>query len=171
MTIIWFNGPSNRQLIHSLPRQTFELGCNFIRRHRPVDVVCAYDINTIIKIPIEDSVQYYTRPDAQYGSWNVINDPVIQSTNSGLLACYVASRKTTAPIYIVGCDWGITRQSNFEHLYDHTEPKRKYIQPHNDFVKRVFAGKQVWVVHDQQPDIDLPVVSVKQFKEQLEINI
>ena len=151
MTIIWFNGPSNRQLIDSLPRQTFELGCNFIRRHRPVDVVCAYDINTIINIPIEDSVQYYTRPDAHYGSWNVIYDPVIQSTNSGLLAFYVASKKTNAPIYIVGCDWGINDVSSFDHIYQ-TGPRRNYTTQRTKQIENLLKNWEGQEVHDGNPD-------------------
>lgn len=170
MTIIWFNGPSGVELMASLPRQPFEIGCNLIQNNRDVDVVCAYDVDTVSKIEIKPNTEYYTREEAAHSKWNIINDHIIKSTNSGLLACYVAKIKKQFPIYILGCDWGLTKISIFEKEYMHTKPQRKYWQAHKKFISTLFDGLPVYVVNDQQPDINLPIISVKQFISAIQIN-
>ena len=72
--IVWFNGLSQRQLI-DIPKRGLEIGCNYIRRVRPVDFVVAYDADVINKIQREDRVVYYTRPDFAVGDeWLKIGD-------------------------------------------------------------------------------------------------
>ena len=42
-TIVWLNGPSRNDLLKAFPIQKNEIGCNFIRRDRPVHHVVSFD--------------------------------------------------------------------------------------------------------------------------------
>lgn len=165
MTIAWFNGPSQDPLISVLPKRHFEVGCNFIERVRSVDAVCVYDQQVIPKIKTKPTTRYYTRPDAQTPGWQVIDDPVLNSTNSGLLALWLAVQESTDPIFIIGCDWGLTDRSCQDLWYGKGYSTRKYTNSIKRKVSKILAGRPCSVVTDLDPDIDLPKISVDQFIE------
>ena len=165
MTIVWFNGPSQDPLISVLPKRHFEVGCNFIERLRSVDAVCVYDQQIISKIERKPNTHYYTRPDAQTPGWTVIDDHTLNSTNSGLLALYVAVQHSLDPIFIIGCDWGITDSSCQDLWYGKGYKTRKYTNSIKRKVNRILDGRPCSVVTDLDPDIDLPKISVDQFIE------
>ena len=73
--IIWFNGPSAKELHKTLPKKYTEFGCNFIRRDRAVDHVCVHDPITKPLIDIEDNVKYWARN----GQKDKIFDEVIKN--------------------------------------------------------------------------------------------
>jgi len=168
MTIIWFNGRSADSLLKTLPKQSFELGCNYIELHRPVDVVCAFDIRVVQQITLTPGVEYYTRTDARANStWSMVTDPaLVNGGNSGILACYVARQLTQEPVYILGCDWGLSNHSRFDSVYNEG-PKRKYSNNMKRAMKRIFKGTEAYIVHDDTPDVPLPIISVKHFVNEL----
>jgi hypothetical protein len=165
MILVWLNGPSAESLMQSTPRQSFEIGCNYIEKKRPVDAVCAYDINVVEKVKIQPNRQYFTRQDAMMPGWMVLAG--MAGTNSGILACRVATLQKKQPIYILGCDWGLTRESIFQSEYNQNEPNRKYVNAHKRIVKQMFENHKVQVVHDKLPDIGLPIISVNDFQKEI----
>tara|TARA_R110002012_G_scaffold51408_1_gene132944 strand:- start:1814 stop:2320 length:507 start_codon:yes stop_codon:yes gene_type:complete len=165
MILVWLNGPSAELLIDSIPRQSFEIGCNYIEKRRSVDAVCAYDINVVQTIKLQKNIQYYTRPDAVMPFWKVLQG--LSGTNSGILAFHVATLQPKQPIYIIGCDWGLTSESIFQSEYNQKESNRKYVNAHKRIVKRMFENHTVKVINDQIPDIDLPVISINEFQKQI----
>lgn len=165
MTIVWFNGPSQDPLISVLPKRHFEIGCNFIQQIRSVDAVCVYDLEIMDKIKLQDSITYYTRPEGQRAGYTVIDDSVLNSTNSGLLALWVAVNHTQDPIYIIGCDWGITDKSCQDIFYGKNYSTRKYTNSIKRKVKQILGDRLCCVVTDFDPDIDLPKITIDQFIE------
>jgi hypothetical protein len=161
--VVWFNGPSQKKLIYTLPPQTLEVGCNFIERYRPVHHVCAYDIPIVQKISMTTGVQYHTRPDATRAGWNIIRDHTLASTNSGCLAVYVALQNTKGPVYIIGCDWGTTDTSTQDELYGKGYTTRKYTNSMRRKLKEMSQGNLLLIVNDQQVDVDLPHISTELF--------
>ena len=169
MIICWFNGPSQKHLAETLPRQNIEIGCNYIERIRPMDAVAAFDIDVVKRLEITDNVKYYTRSDAySRPPWKVIINHTVSGGNSGLLACWVAANEYPAqPIYIIGCDWGITDASTFNHIYGHRS-SRKYTIHSKKKMTFLFQKREAYVVHNQQPDVPLPVISEQQFLDKLQ---
>ena len=88
--LIWFNGPSQSKLADTLPRQPIELGCNYIETIRPVDAVCAFDIEVVKQLKINPNTRYYTRADARIDGWRLVDNHIVSGANSGILACWVA---------------------------------------------------------------------------------
>lgn len=164
--IIWFNGPSRDKLVKTLPRQTLEIGCNFIERVRPVDVVCAFDPEVTAAIPEQAGRLYYTRPEASGHHWNIIRHRDVQGTNSGILACWVATQYPRERIYIIGCDWGLSDNSTDDHIYK-KGPARKYTNNIRRTMERMFDGLDIAVVNDQVPDVKFPIITQEQLLEQL----
>ena len=163
MIICWFNGPSRDQLIELTPPQSIEIGCNYIERRRAVNHVCAFDHEVVKAIKCLPGRQYHTRADSQHQGWNVIQDHMINGTNSGVLACWVASRQEPQPIYIIGCDWGVTDQSSDDHIYRKHGYRRKYTNNISRTAQRILKDREVHVVSDQDPDVPWPVISTSTF--------
>jgi hypothetical protein len=161
--VIWFNGPSQKDLVETLPRQQIEIGCNYIEKFRPVDAVAAFDIGVVEKIKMKENVQYYTRSDSQMPNWNIIVNQIVSGGNSGVLACWVAVEKyPKQPVYILGCDWGINDNSSFDYIYK-TGPKTKYTTHSKKKIENLFKNWEVYVVHDGNPDVSLPVIKKDSF--------
>ena len=161
--VIWFNGPSQKDLVQTLPRQPIEIGCNYIEKLRPVDAVAAFDIGVVEQIKMQEGVEYYTRSDAQMPNWNIIVNQTVSGGNSGVLACWVAIEKyPQQPVYILGCDWGINDVSSFDHIYQ-TGPRRKYTTHSKKKIENLFKNWEVYVVHDGNPDVSLPVMKKDNF--------
>lgn len=166
--ICWFNGPSAHNLIHTLPRQDVEVGCNHIEQIRPMDAVCAFDVEVVAQLPRTPNTQYYTRAAAQQPNWNIIVNDIVSGGNSGILACWVAANRFPRDtIYIIGCDWGITDHSQFDHIYQ-KGATRKYTNNSKKKIARLFNGHQAFVVNDGWPDVPLPIISEKQFLDKIQ---
>ena len=161
-TIIWFNGPSADELLVTLPPQNLEIGCNYIQFARPIHMVCAFDVDIVNSIKRDPSIEYYTRPDAQHPGWNILNDLQLNGTNSGLMAVYLAMQKSMEPIYILGCDWGLTDRSIQDPMYGKGQ-QRKYTNSMKNKLKTITQGRRCYVVNDQQVDVSIPVISKKVF--------
>ncbi len=162
--IIWFNGPSQRSLAETLPRQDAEIGCNYIEKIRPVDAVCAFDIDVVLKLRTLSPTLYYTRADARVDGWRLVNNDIVSGANSGILACWVAVNEFNydGDIYIIGCDWGLTDHSRFDGIYG-KGATRKYTNHGKKKMQRLFERHSVFVVNDEMPDVPVPVISEKQF--------
>lgn len=159
--IVWFNGHSQRQFL-DLPKRGLEIGCNYIRRVRPVDFVVAYDPDVINKIQKEDNVVYYTRPHyATAGEWNRIGDDNIQGLNSGCLAVLLATKLSKKTIYIIGCDWGINLKTVFD--YGKGE-QRKYNNQQKKFLKQLAQDNEIVVVNDDKVDVPVEIISSAEFR-------
>lgn len=161
MTVIWWNGPSQEKLIYSLPPQECEIGCNYIQTRRPVHYVCAYDKPVVDSIKRDPSIGYYTRPEhAHLPYWKSVTDPLISGINSGLLAVIVATHMSMNPIYIIGCDWGLSEASVF--IYDRPSI-RKYTNNMKNVLAKLSQRNLIFVVNDRVPDVPVPVISNLEF--------
>jgi len=161
MSIVWFNGPSQETLIRSLPPQDCEIGCNYIQTRRAVHYVCAYDKAVVDSIQRDPTIGYYTRIEhAHLPYWKGITDPCVSGINSGLLAVIMATQLSADPIYIIGCDWGLSDASVF--VYEHTSD-RKYNNSMRAVLKKLAVRNPTYVVHDKNPDVPVPVLSNTQF--------
>ena len=160
--IIWFNGPSRDKLINTLPRQSVEIGCNYIQEVRDVDHVCAFDIKVVEDIKIKSNTQYHTRPEGQFPGWKIIDNAFTSGGNSGLIACCLASMIATDKIYIIGCDWGLTDNSSDDHIYQ-KGPMRKYTNNIKKSMSVILKGMEVWIVNDLEPDVPFNIISTNKF--------
>jgi len=160
MIIIWFNGPSRQKLIDKFPIQSTEIGCNFIRQDRAVQHVCIFDRSLWSKITHDDGVKYYTHPAWQKTPWHTASHPFAEAANSGMLAVMVAYRLSTDPIYILGCDWGLTKQSVYE--YSRKE-QIKYGNLTKKSLNTINKERDIFVVHDSRPDVDQNIITTDKF--------
>ena len=139
-----------------------EIGCNYIRRVRPVDFVVAYDPGVINNIQQEDQVVYYTRPAyAMPGSWLRIGEDNVQGLNSGCLAVLLATKLTHKPIYIIGCDWGLNLKTVFD--YGKGE-QRKYNNQQKKFLKQLARHNEIVVVNDDKVDVPVEIITSAEFR-------
>ena len=177
-TIVWLNGPSRQNLIDTLPRQNIEIGCNYILNDRQVDHVCCFDQPMIKKLVRQDNVKYWTRNYyAKPNEWNDVK-PIagkfrVEAQNSGILAIQLAHNLTDRKkdnIYIIGCDWGITKDTVYD--YGDIRGKAKPLKHTNHCIKHLYYMNQtdnnIFVVNDQQPDVTIPVITIKHFLEKLQ---
>ena len=165
-TIVWLNGPSRNDLLDAFPIQKNEIGCNFIRRDRPVHHVVSFDqgmVNENTK-NLEQGVKYYTRDAYQKPPWILVPQwKTIDPQNSGMMAILLATKLSTDPIYILGLDWGITTDSVYE--YPAGKSERKYTTGCKRQLKILAEQFKITVVNDGVPDIDAPVIGKKAFLE------
>ena len=121
--LVWFNGPSARNLHTVIPPQANEIGCNYIRQHRSVNRVVVFDRSLRPSIAIEPGVEYYgCNGQKQLPHWQeVLYTTLDQPHNSGLLAVRLAMNLKFGTIYILGCDWGDNNHSIFDLQYKKTE--------------------------------------------------
>ena len=162
-TVVWFNGPSADHLLVTLPPQDLEIGCNYIQFARPIHMVCAFDVAVVKRIKRDPSIEYYTRPDAQHTGWNILNDMQLNGTNSGLMAVYLAMQKSMEPIYILGCDWGLTDRSVQDPMYGKSYTTRKYTNSIKRKLSTLTQSRRCYVVNDCVPDVDVPVITTTDF--------
>jgi hypothetical protein len=149
--IVWFNGLSQKPLL-DIPKRGFEIGCNYIRRVRPVDFVVAYDPDVINKIEREENIVYYTRPHyATAGQWHRIGDDNLQGLNSGCLAVLLATKLTHKPIYIIGFDYGKGEQ-------------RKYNNQQKKFIGQLAQEHEIVVVNDNKVDVPVEIITSTEFR-------
>lgn len=166
--IVWFNGRSQEPLVRTLPTQSIEIGCNHIERVRPVNAVAAFDIDVVKRLPLNPDTQYFTRVDARIPQWQTVDNQIVSGANSGILALWVARNCfAVEPVYIIGCDWGISDDSVFDSIYGQG-PRRKYTNHGRRKMSRLMHKRQAYIVHNQQPDVPLPVISEQQFLDKLQ---
>ena len=159
--IVWFNGPSQKELLH-IPIQTDEIGCNYIRQIRKVNHVVCYDAEVVNNIEIEDGVNYYTRVHwASLPIWKPIANSYGTGINSGLLAIILAQNISKETIYVIGCDWGVQKQSVF--TYAKGSKLRKYNNGMRDVMFELAKQSPIVVVNDNVPDVKVPVISKFEF--------
>jgi len=166
ITILWLNGPSRQDLLSAFPLQENEIGCNFIRRDRPVGNVVCFDQGTVKENNknIETGVNYYTRDAYQKPPWNVVHQwRSVDPQNSGMMALLLATQISRDPIYILGLDWGITTKSVYE--YPSGPSERKYTLGCKRQLKILSETHKITVVNDGVPDVDIPVIGKKAFLE------
>ncbi len=119
--------------------------------------------HAVEKIKMKENVQYYTRSDSQMPNWKIIVNQIVSGGNSVVLACWVAVEKyPKQPVYILGCDWGINDNSSFDYIYK-TGPKTKYTTHSKKKIENLFKNWEVYVVHDGNPDVSLPVIKKDSF--------
>lgn len=165
-TIVWFNGPSRQDLIKSFPLQETEIGCNYIRRDRPVQHVVCFDDGMVKQNNknLEPGVQYYTRDAYQKPPWKVVHQwSTVDPQNSGMMALLLATQISGDPIYILGLDWGISTESVY--TYRHRPSPRKYTNSSKRQLRRLAEQFKITVVNDDVPDVDVEVIGKKAFLE------
>ena len=142
--IIWWSGPSSQNLIHTLPKRYFEIGCNHIRSYRPVDCVVAYDrqiVNQLREQGLDQSVSYYTQPVWAGTDFNhfAFDKHYRQVHCSGTLAVEVALYLGHRYLHIIGADWHLTNDSIQQSHYEFRGHK-----PHKNADR-----KRQWLTHIQ----------------------
>ena len=165
-TIVWLNGPSRQDLLTAFPLQETEIGCNYIRRDRPVQNVVCFDNGTTKENHknIEEGVNYYTRDAHAKSPWKVVQQwKSVDPQNSGMMALLLATQISKDPIYILGLDWGITTKSVYE--YPGRQSPRKYTLGCKRQLKILSETHKITVVNDGVPDVDIPVIGKKAFLE------
>ena len=161
MNICWFNGPSAELLAYVLPPQDLELGCNHFQTVRPVHYICAYDQQVVESIKRDPSIGYYTRAEhASLPYWKPVTDPLVRGINSGLLSVIVATHMSKDPIFILGCDWGLSVGSIFKYkMLSH----RKYTNAMRNVLKKLSERNLIFVVNDAVPDVPVPIIKTAEF--------
>lgn len=162
MNLCWFNGPSARQFLH-IPRQSFEIGCNFIEQHRPVDHVCAYDRQCLERIKPRPERQYWTRNALSHPGWKC-TDSQHRSFDSGTLAMIVAHTLGLEHIYLIGCDWQHTNASIYDQLYEwrNYQPKKASL-PKQKLLERLHSTMSITIVTDRPWRMGVDFLSPKDF--------
>ena len=162
MNIVWFNGPSAK-VLHTIPLQQLEIGCNFIEKHRPVHHVCAYDRQVLEAIKPKADVQYWTR--------RVMSQPNFKHVEykheifcSGTLAMSLARQLQLDHVYIIGCDWQHTNASVYDNLYTwrNFQPKKNSI-PRRKLLERMHTQMPITVVTDRPWKMSTDFISTKKF--------
>ena len=167
-TIVWLNGPSRQPLIKTLPQQNIEVGCNYIRQDRKVNHVVCFDQQMIKALKQQEGVKYWTRP--YYGSiggpWQSIKESLnIHPQNSGVLAIQLAYNLSKDNIYIIGLDWGITKETSYD--YSNIRKERRLPKHTNHCIKHLETfnktNNNIFVVHNNKPDVNTPVIRKEDF--------
>jgi hypothetical protein len=136
--LVWFNGPSALNLHTTIPQQYNEIGCNYIRQHRPVNRVVVFDHALRPNINIDPGVTYYgCNGHKQLPTWQeVLYTTLDQPHNSGLLAVRLAMNLNFSTVYILGCDWGLNNHSIFDAQYKKTQVIDKMSNPAKQLLER-----------------------------------
>ena len=151
MVIIWYNGPSARPF-HHIPAQSMEIGCNFIERDRSVHHVCAFDQQTIERMSPRSATQYWTRRRFARDRWQLV-DSKLPYYCSGTMAIALAITLTREPIYVLGCDWGITNQSLYDTAYTWRQHQpMKMTQEKLQLMQRFCERHTITFVHTEKRD-------------------
>lgn len=156
---VFFNGPSVRQFL-DIPRQSLEIGCNFIEQHRAVDHVCAYDrpvIESLTRRGLTQGVGYWTRTQHQRAPWRTVGAHTTSGTwrhhtgfCSGTLALALAVQLRVERIVLLGLDWQETNASIFDHRYEwRANQPIKHNRHKQDFLQHISEMTQLDVVHDR----------------------
>lgn len=136
--LVWFNGPSSKNLHTTIPHQSNEIGCNYIRQHRLVNHVVVFDCALRPNILIDPGVTYYgCNGHKQLPHWQeVLYTTLDQPHNSGLLAVRLAMNLNFSTVYILGCDWGDNNHSIFDAQYKKTQVIDKMSNPAKKLLER-----------------------------------
>lgn len=163
MNIIWFNGPSQLDLVDRLPPQDQEIGCNHIYRNRSVDHVCVYDWQMLDKIALGPH-QVWCRSGIKHPKFTEVPYPLrLQPHNSGVLALHLARHLKWDHAYIIGCDWGVSNHSAYD--YGDRNSVLKYTNSQKQIVEEISATLKLYVVNDNEVDLRVDRISVRSFLE------
>lgn len=159
--MVWFNGPSVRQFL-DMPRQSLEIGCNFIEQHRDVDHVCAYDrpvIDRLTKRGLNQHVNYWTR--RHYSTEHFKMVPIERfgfrhgaGFDSGTLALSLALTFGCESVTLLGFDWHITNDSIYDPKYTWRNGQRpiKFTLAKKKFIEDLGKEIEIKIVHDTVRD-------------------
>ena len=162
MNIIWFNGPSQLDLVDRVPPQDQEIGCNMIRERRSVDHVCVYDWQMLDKITAGPGL--WCRNGITHPRFTQVPYPLrLQPHNSGVLALHLARHLKWDHAHIIGCDWGIDNSSVFD--YGDRNSVLKYTNSQKHIVEEISATLKLYVVNDNEVDLRVDRISVRSFLE------
>jgi len=116
--------------------------------------VCAYDAQVINRTDrFEDGVQYWTRPQLRRHPW-LAPEATHQAQCSGTLALVLAHSLGSGPVWLVGCDWGITDHSLFDDRYVWRHgPPRKTNRYKIQLLQRLAREMEITMVHDRVRDL------------------
>jgi len=105
-------------------------------------------------------VRYYTHIAWAKSPWDSAQHGYAHPLNSGTLAVVVARRLSAEPIYIIGCDWGLNKES----VYDYQKTSQtKYGNLCKKVLNVIHKEVKITVVHDLKPDVDQPIISTDHF--------
>jgi hypothetical protein len=167
--LVFFNGPTIAQY-WSMPRRITEIGCNFIQQHRPMDHVCCFDHQMKDKIPVTPPTQYWCRNGHRGGGWGEViwnSEETVQ--NSGMMAIRLAINLKYKNIWVLGCDWGTTTHSVYDHIYHKKKDlpqapgRKKYTNGSLRQMDAWMEKRGVRVVADQRAPFKKPVTAVVDF--------
>ena len=161
--LVWFNGPSSKNLHTTIPQQSNEIGCNYIRQHRPVNHVVVFDRALRLTINIDPAVTYHgCNGQKQLPHWQeVLYTTLDQPHNSGLLAVRLAMNLNFGTIYILGCDWGHSNQSIFDHRYNKSQQIDKMTNDGRKFLERWGREKDIILVGNNPALIRIQNITVQ----------
>ena len=160
MNIIWFNGPSQLDLVDRLPPQDQEIGCNMISGRRSVDHVCVYDWQMLDKIAA--GPRLWCRNGIKHPRFTEVPYPLrLQPHNSGVLALHLARHLKWDHAYIIGCDWGVSNQSVYD--YGDRNSVLKYTNSQKHIVEEISATLKLCVVNDKPVDLRVDQIAIDNF--------
>ena len=161
MNIVWFNGPSQNQLIDRIPIQHQEIGCNHIHRRRPVHHVVCYDWQMLDLIP-PGAYTRWCRSGIYHPHYRQVPYTLRQQPhNSGVLALLLALHLGWDHCYLLGCDWGISNDSVFD--YGHRNSELKYTNSQRRVIHSIHPVCPITVVNDNAIDLELDRISIDTF--------
>ena len=135
MNIVWFNGHSAKTLLHTLPQQQLEIGCNYIFKDRAVNHICVYDWQMFPNIPNGPYKLWCRNGQKDKRFEEVIYAAKDQPHSSGVMALRLAINLKLDHVYIIGCDWGISAKSIYD--YGHRNSELKYTNSQKRLVERM----------------------------------
>lgn len=167
--LVWFNGPSALNLHTILPPQANEIGCNYIRQHRPVNRVVVFDRSLRPSIAIEPGVEYYgCNGQKELPTWQEVHYTTLdQPHNSGLLAVRLAMNLKFSTIYILGCDWGDNNRSIFDAQYKKTQLIDKMTNSSKQLLERWGRQHSIVLVGNNPAGIRIHNITVNHLKDTL----
>ena len=167
--LVWFNGPSARNLHTVIPPQAQEIGCNYIRQHRPVNRVVVYDRSLRPNIVIEPGVEYYgCNGQRELPTWQEVHYTTLdQPHNSGLLAVRLAMNLRFSTIYILGWDWGDNNRSIFDAQYKKTQLIDKMTNSAKQLLERWGRQHSIVLVGKNTAGIRIHNITVNHLKDTL----
>jgi len=161
--LVFFNGPSLYTYL-SMPKRLTEIGCNYIESIRPtVDHVVCYDPEMRTQITQSPVKTYWCKNGHRSDTWRELCYPMIDAPQcSGTLALRLAIQLKFDTIRILGCDWGHTEASVFQHRYDKFSP-HKYSASKVRQMDRWMKDRDIRVVSNHSLAFSTAPISTEDF--------
>lgn len=148
-------------MIHTLPQQQREIGCNRIYERRAVDHVCVFDPQMF---PVVDTgpFQLWCRNGQSHPHYRQVPYALrLQPHNSGVMAIHLAIHLKWDHAYILGCDWGVSNVSTFD--YGRRNSVLKYTNSQKAIVRELKRSISLTVVNNAEVDLDCDRIPVDRF--------